>query len=136
MRTVDTVREAVGIAAFAILFSLPAVAADLNGVWASDARVCEKIFVKNAGGVVFRDDSDMYGSGFIIDANKIRGRTATCNITSRKEDAGVVHILASCATDIMLSSVQFSVKQVDQDKLTRFFPGIPEMEMFYERCRI
>ncbi len=119
-----------------LLLSASSQAADLNGVWASDAGACSKMFVKNASGVAFKDDADMYGSGFIIDGSKIRGRTAVCDIKSKKEEKETVHILAACATDIMLSSVQFSVKIINDNRISRFFPGMPEMEMYYDRCSL
>lgn len=119
-----------------LLFSASSQATDLTGVWASDASVCNKMFVKNANRVTFKDDADTYGSGFIIEGNKIRGRSATCDIKSRKEDGGTVHMLAGCATDIMLSNVQLSVKIIDENKISRIFPGIADMEMTYYRCSL
>jgi hypothetical protein len=119
-----------------VVLSLPSQAAELSGAWASSAEVCSKIFFNNASALAIKDDADIYGSGFIIDGRKIRGRTAVCDIRSRSEDKGMVHIVASCATDIMLSSVQFSVKIIDENKISRFFPGIPEMEMYYDRCSL
>jgi hypothetical protein len=92
------------------------------------------MFVRNADRVAFKDDADTYGSGFIIEGNKIRGRTATCDIKSRKEEGGTVHMLAGCATDIMLSNVQLSVKIIDENRISRIFPGMQEMEMTYYRC--
>ena len=46
----------------------------------------------------------------------------------------MVHMLAGCATDIMLSTVQFSVRVDDDNKITRIFPGIDGMELTYYRC--
>jgi hypothetical protein len=41
-----------------------------------------------------------------------------------KRGEGVVHMIASCATDIMYSNVQFSVKVLGENKISRIFPGI------------
>jgi hypothetical protein len=40
------------------------------------------------------------------------------------EEKGVVHMIASCATDIMYSNVQLSVKVLGENKISRIFPGI------------
>jgi hypothetical protein len=136
MKATAILRHVLGVAFCSLVLSLPSQAADLTGVWASDASVCNKMFVKNANRVTFKDDADTYGSGFIIEGNKIRGRSATCDIKSRKEDGGTVHMLAGCATDIMLSNVQLSVKIVDENKISRIFPGIADMEMTYYRCSL
>jgi hypothetical protein len=59
---------------------------------------------------------------------------ATCTVTKTKEDKDIVHMLASCATDIMYQNVQFSVRVLDSNKITRIFPGIDGMDLTYYRC--
>jgi hypothetical protein len=71
-------------------------------------------------------DADNYGSGFVVDGNQVRGKIATCNIKSRKEEAGLVHLITSCSTDVALQTVQLS--------FNRIFPGAPEMSVTYSRC--
>ncbi len=107
---------------------------DMTGLWVTDADACGKIFAKNGNTASFKPDSDMSGSGFIMDGQRIRGRMATCTVTKTKEDKDIVHMLASCATDIMYQNVQFSVKVLDNNKITRIFPGIDGMELTYYRC--
>ncbi len=107
---------------------------DLNGLWASDRSACDRIFARTGNRTSIRKDSDMYGSGFIIDGKRIKGRMATCNIRSTKEDGSVIHLMTSCATDVMLSNVQFSVKVEDENTISRIFPGLEGMELRYSRC--
>ena len=113
-----------------------AVAADINGIWASDASLCAKIFVKRGNSVVLTKNADQYGSGFVIDGRKIRGKLANCDIKTTKEDGPLVHMLATCATDVMLSNFQLTVRVVDRNKIVRVFPGVSDMEMGYERCEL
>ena len=47
-----------------------------------------------------------HGGGFIVEADRLRGKFASCKIKSRKEDGQTLNIIAGCATDIMLSNVQ------------------------------
>ena len=107
---------------------------DIQGIWASDARLCSKIFVKRGNGFVMAKNADLYGSGFIIDGRKIRGKVASCNIKTIKEDGPLVHMIAGCATDVMFSDAQLSLRVVDHNKVVRIFPGVSDMEMGYERC--
>jgi len=109
-------------------------ALDLNGAWASDADQCAKVFVRQGGQLGFTDMSDVYGGGFIIDGNQIVGKFARCRIKARKDDGATVNLIAACATDIMLSSVQFSLKELDANSIARLFPGIEDMEIRYHRC--
>ena len=55
------------------------------------------------------------------------------DLKARKDDAQTVNILASCAK---LSNVQFELNVLNLDKIRRLFPGMEEMEIFYDRCQI
>jgi hypothetical protein len=113
-------------------------AVDLAGAWASSADECPNVFVRRgrAKQIEFSALSDQHGGGFIVEADRLRGKFARCKIKSRKEDGDTVNIIAGCATDIMLSNVQFSLKMLDQNKISRIFPGIEDMAISYQRCPI
>src|SRR3974377_2254959 len=113
------------------LFSLPAYAIDLNGSWASDASICNKIFVKKNNRLSISSDADNYGSGVIFEGNKISGKIATCEIKTRKEEAGILHMIAVCSDDVALSTLQFSIKIESDNKITRVYPGVPELAVSY-----
>ena len=116
------------------LLTLPAQAwaTDLTGAWASDVSQCAKVFKKNKSGITFQRDSDVYGAGFVADGNQLRGRTARCTIKSRKQVGDTLNLLTACSTDIM-QNVEFTVKSLDDNKISRLFPGMEGMEITY--CR-
>ncbi|MGA7609509.1 MAG: hypothetical protein WCF49_04950, partial [Xanthobacteraceae bacterium] len=120
----------------AVLISSAAVthAADINGVWASDTAVCNKVFTKKSGRVAFAKDADIHGSGFILEPGSVRGKLANCKIKTRKQDGDLVHLVASCATDMMLSNMELTLKVIDDNKVARVFAGMPELETLYYRC--
>ena len=131
------VRLAMGI--FAVLMGplvvgAAAEARDLMGAWATDASVCKKIFTGTGNKLSFTKDADVYGSGFIYHANRLKGKIATCAIKTQKQDADVLHLITICSTDVALETVQFSLKIDDDNKITRFFPGMPELSIQYYRC--
>jgi hypothetical protein len=109
-------------------------AVDLNGAWATSADQCDKVFTRQGGRLGFTEMSDVYGGGFIIDGDQIIGKFARCRIKARKDDGINVNLIAACATDIMLSSVQFSLKELDANSIARLFPGMEGMEIGYRRC--
>jgi hypothetical protein len=113
-------------------------AVDLAGAWASNADECRRVFTRKgpANQIGFTEFSDQYGGGFIIETDRLKGKFANCKIKSRKEDGMNVNIIASCATDIMLSNVQFSLKLLEPNKIARVFPGAMDMEIDYYRCPI
>lgn len=119
-----------------MLSGAPAHAFDLSGAWAGDVSICQKIFVKKKNSISITRNSDVYGSGFIVEGNKIRGKIATCTIKNRKEEAGVLNLIAVCSTDIALSTTQFQLKIDNDNKVTRLFPGMPDLTFAYFRCAL
>ena|ERR1043165_5134345 len=112
----------------------PAEAADFTGAWTTDASVCNKVFVKNGARISFAKDSELVGGGLIFQGKEIQGTGATCRIKTTKEDGEVTHMVLACATVIMLSDTQFSVRRVNADEIFRMFPNMPGMETKYFRC--
>jgi predicted sugar kinase len=127
-------------AAMIACLALPecANAVELTGAWVAYADKCDAVFVRRgrASQIGFTQFPGVHGGGFIIDANQLRGKFAKCTIKTRKEDGQSLNLIAACATDIMLSNVQFVLKVVDDDNITRVFPGVDGMEIKYHRCRL
>ncbi|XUJ35108.1 hypothetical protein ACQ5SK_04850 [Bradyrhizobium japonicum] len=92
------------------------------------------MFARNGSQLGFTEMSDAYGGGFIINGDQIAGKFARCRIKARKDNGPYVNLIAACATDIMLSSVQFNLKELDSNSLVRLFPGMEDMEIRYHRC--
>ena len=115
----------------------PAHAFDLAGAWATHADECSQVFVRKgrAKQIGFAALSEQHGGGFIAEAGRLRGKFASCKIKGKREDGQTINIIAGCATDIMLSNVQFSLKVLEPDKVSRMFPGM-DMEISYYRCAI
>jgi hypothetical protein len=111
-----------------------AEAMDLTGAWATDAAACKKMFSGPAGNLSFTEDADVYGSGFIYEKNRLRGKIATCAIVAQKEDGAVLHLITTCSTDVALQTVQLSLSIDNANQITRFFPGVPELKTEYYRC--
>jgi hypothetical protein len=122
--------------ASALLLSGIARAEDLTGLWATDGSKCNQIFTKAGTGYAFARESDIHGSGFIIDGRRITTQMAKCDIKTRKQDGATTHLILGCATDVMLSSVQASFKMIGNDRIMRIFPGVSDMEIPYERCSL
>jgi hypothetical protein len=96
---------------------------DLFGAWAAYADQCHQVFIRKgrANQIEFTARSEQHGGGFIVEASQLRGKFARCRVKTRKEEGETVNIIAGCATDIMLSDVQFSLKVLDPGKISRIF---------------
>ena len=120
--------------AASIAMSGSATALDLNGAWAGDADNCAKIFERKGSQITFTEMSDVYGGGFIVEGDQITGKFARCRIKAKKDDGKTINLVAACASDIMLQSVQFSLRESDANNVIRMFPGMEGMEIRYARC--
>lgn len=132
-----------GVALWGGLFSIQAHAIDLTGAWTTEPAVgqtqqtiCNKVFAKSGNSVNFTSDSELHGSGFIIEGSKLRGKSASCTIRARKEVGDIVHLVAACSSEVMLSDAQFSLKVVNEDRVLRLFADMPELTVTYTRCRL
>ena len=120
-----------------LMFSFSANAFDLNGAWTTNEENCGKIFVKKNNRITMPRNSDAFGSGFIVEGDQFRGPAKACKITNRKEDGGVLQLIASCTTDIaVLGTQEVSAKIVNDNQLTRIFPSFPEMAISFYRCKL
>jgi hypothetical protein len=118
----------------ALLLPVPAHAIDFTGAWASQGDLCKLVFTKKGNSVTFTELSDLYGSGFVIDGDRITGKTAKCTITSRKQNGDNLDLNASCATSIMTQDVSFILKVIDDNNIARVLPEIENMQVQYTRC--
>jgi hypothetical protein len=135
-------RKLILVAAVAIgsglLSSHRASAFELTGAWATSADQCGKVFARKgrANQLNFTRFSGVYGGGFIAEPNRLRGKFENCSVKSRKESGQTLNLVLACASGIMLSNVQFFLKVLDDNSISREFPGIEGMEVTYHRCQI
>lgn len=120
----------------ATAFNGIAQADELDGAWATEPEACERIFVVNNNKRSLASNSDAYGSGFIIERDQIRGKLVTCRVTQRKRSGNLLNLIASCSSDIALSTVQFTLRLDRENTITRIFPGMEGMEATYSRCPV
>lgn len=111
---------------------------EFTGAWATSADQCSKVFARKgrSNQVNFTKFSGVYGGGFIAEANRVRGKFENCQIKSRKDSDQTVNLVVACASGIMLSNVQFFLKVIDDNTISREFPGMEGMEVKYHRCQI
>ena len=111
---------------------------ELTGAWATSADQCSKVFVRKgrANQLNFTNFPGVYGGGFMVEADRLRGKFANCSIKTRKESGQTINLIVACASNIMLSNIQFFLKVLDDDAISREFPGMEGMEVTYHRCQI
>jgi hypothetical protein len=111
-----------------------AEARDLRGAWVTDKSTCKKVFTGEGPKLRIAKDADVYGSGFIYESDRLRGKNASCVIKTVKQDDDVLHLVTLCTNDVTFGTVQFSLRIHDDNQITRFFPGVSELDTKYYRC--
>jgi len=117
-----------------VLSVAQARAIELTGAWASHEDLCNQVFTKKDNRVEYAEFSELFGSGFIVDGDRIRGKAGTCTIKSRKQEGDNLEISAACASTIMTQDLRFSLKIIDDNNISRSFPEISGMRLNYTRC--
>jgi len=117
-----------------VLSVAQARAIELTGAWASHEDLCNQVFTKKDNRVEYAEFSELFGSGFIVDGDRIRGKAGTCTIKSRKQEGDNLEISAACASTIMTQDLRFSLKIIDDNNISRSFPEISGMSLNYTRC--
>lgn len=121
--------------AIVTVFSYCANAFELDAVWATDSSQCNNMFAKKHHAISLKPKSDLYGSGFIVEGNRIRGKLLTCEITDRKQAGAVLNLAARCSSSIaLLSPTEFSLKIDDDNHITRTLTDFDNMSVTYARC--
>ena len=118
-----------------IISMAEARAFELTGAWAGHADLCSQVFTKKDGKVVYAEFSELFGSGFVVDGDRIMGRAGTCTIKSRKQEGDSLELSAACASTIMTQDVRFSLKIIDDNTISRSFAEISGMTLNYTRCK-
>ena len=116
--------------------AFPALAADIQGAWATDTAYCNKVFIKTGGKISFTVEADLYGGGFIVEGNRVSGTFQKCSIKSMKDDGTAIHLAATCSDGLMIQDGQFTVKLVGPDRMTLIFNGVENEENPFVRCRL
>lgn len=117
----------------AALSASPASAFDLNGAWTTDLSYCGKVFRKQGKRVTLTSLADLYGGGFIIEGDRVRGKIVRCRIDSRKEEGPVIHLNVACTTEIATEQIQFDLKVVNDSTVSKTFAGT-DVAIDYHRC--
>jgi hypothetical protein len=127
-----------GVSVVGLAWAGSATAFELTGAWTLDTDKCNQVFVQNktTNRLDFAEFPGVYGGGFIAEPDRLRSKYADCRIKTKKEQGQDLNLIAACATDIMLSDVQFVLRVVDDETIIRLFPGIESIETNYHRCRL
>ena len=106
---------------------------ELQGAWGASGSPCNELFsVKNGKMSLIREN--LANSGFIVNGKRIEGSNATCNVKSTKQSGETLTFALDCETRVIFDTAVVSVRMVDPNRLVRFNPEFPELDMQFQRC--
>ena len=124
---------------FTLLSPQRANAFELAGALVTSADQCGKVFTRKGRAnkvPALRISPGVHGGGFIVESDCLKGKFQSCLVKSRKESSQTINLVVACASGVMLSNVQFFLKVIDDNSISREFPGMEGMDVKYYRCQI
>ena len=102
-----------------------------------NARVQLRTAIFQGKRVTLTSLSDLYGGGFIIDGDRVRGKIVRCRIDSKKEDGSTIHLNVACTTEVATEKIAFDKDDL-YDEAARIVvsAGQPSISYLQRRLRI
>jgi len=108
----------------------------LAGAWAPPGAECNKIFQRKGRALTYRQPADPFMKAVIVDPQRIRLPSATCELDSAVRDGGSLKLIAECADVISYTSRTVYVKLRSNDELVYSPTGDPVFATNLMRCPI
>jgi pyruvate/2-oxoglutarate dehydrogenase complex dihydrolipoamide acyltransferase (E2) component len=108
----------------------------LMGAWAPPRAECNKIFQRKGRALTYRQPVDPFLKAVIVDPQRIRLPSATCELDSGVRDGGSLKLIAECADAISYTSRTVYVKLRSNDELVYSPTGDPVFATNLTKCPI
>ncbi len=123
-----------------LLFSCgPAGAAELDGrltgAWATTPADCQKLFVRNGGGLAFRQPADQFAQAAIITPGTFVLPNQTCQVTSVSNDKGLITVNSTCKDSISYTSQSVEIEIKSGTQIVYRPNGDKTLDTILVKCR-
>ena len=108
----------------------------LTGAWAPPAADCSKIFQRKGRALTYRQPADPFLKAVIVEPQRIRLPSVTCELNSAVRDGGSLKLIAECADTISYTSRTVYVKLKSNDELVYSPTGDPVFAINLRKCPI
>jgi hypothetical protein len=106
----------------------------LVGAWAPSDQDCKALFQRKGLALAYRRPADQFARAAIVEPQRIRLPTATCQLDSAARDGGSLKLIAECADTISYTSRTVYVKLRSNDELVFSPTGDPVLATTLMRC--
>ena len=112
----------------------PESIAQLTGAWAYSAADCDKLFQRRGKALAFRQPIDKFAQAAIVESQRIRLPSATCQLERASKEAGALKVSADCQDSISYTPRTVFVKFKSDNEVLYSANGDPVLATTLMRC--
>jgi hypothetical protein len=106
----------------------------LAGAWAPSIADCSRLFQRKGRTLTYRQPIDQFAQAAIVEPQRIRLPSATCQLDSAANDGGSLKLIADCADIVSYTSRTVYVKLRSGDELVYSPTGDPVLATNLKKC--
>ena len=110
--------------------------AQLTGAWAYSRADCDKLFQRRGKALAYRQPVDQFARAAIVEPQRIRLPSATCQLEGASQDGGALKVSADCQDSISHTSRTVYIKFKSDNEVTYSPTGDPVLATTLMRCRL
>jgi biotin carboxyl carrier protein len=114
----------------------PESVTQLIGAWAPRSEDCNKLFQRKGRALTYRQPVDQFAQAAIVEPQRIRLPSATCQLDSAARDGGSLKLIAECADIISYTPRTVYVKLRSDDVLVYSPTGDPVLATNLRKCSL
>jgi HlyD family secretion protein len=112
----------------------PENVAQLTGAWAYSVADCDKLFQRRGKALTFRQPVDKFAQAAIVESQRMRLPSATCQLERASQESGALKVSADCQDSISFTSRTVFIKLKSENEVTYSPTGDPVLATTLMRC--
>jgi HlyD family secretion protein len=114
----------------------PESLAQLTGAWAYSQTDCDKTFLRRGKALAYRQPVDKFAQAAIVEPQRIRLPSATCQIERASNEDGAFKVSGDCQDSISYTSRTVYIKLKSDNAVTYSATGDPVLATTLMRCAL
>jgi hypothetical protein len=112
----------------------PESIAELTGAWAYSRADCDKLFQRRGKAVAYRQSIDKFAQAAIVESQRIRLPSATCQLERASQEGGALKLSADCQDSVSYTSRTVYIKLKSDNEVSYSATGDPVLAITLMRC--
>jgi hypothetical protein len=112
----------------------PESLAQLTGAWAYSRADCDKVFQRRGKALSYRQPVDKFAQAAIVEPQRIRLPSATCQIDRASSDRGALKVSGDCQDSISFTSRTVYIRLKSDNEVAYSPTGDPVLATTLTRC--